>query len=227
MHRWLESHIGLESVEIQRNNTNRLKSLINELSVDRLTQSIGYRTISFQSHKGHGVINLIYFIKAENSAETKEFVLRVTNPWLRWVSRLSRNEATVLDIIQRWNAECQDPERHILAPKIVSFSSDAATSILGCEYSLAEKLPGINGKIAIHGLNLEQRRVLWKDILRFHRNLATIPAEFVFQGKTEAEINQLKKTIGSFCSGLKGLGAVLVDGHCFGPSASHFRIGQD
>lgn len=224
MDRWLKSHTGLESVENQRRNTDRLKSLINEHSVSRLTESVGYRMISFEKHKGHGVINMIYFIKTENSTGTQEFVLRVTNPWLRWVGRLSRNEATVLDIIQRWNSSCQDPERRILAPKIVSFSSDAATSILGCEYSLAEKLPGINGEIAIHRLNLEQRRVLWKDLLRFHCNLAAIPAEFIFEGKTETEVNELKKMIGSFSNGLNGLGAVLVDGHCFGPSASYATL---
>lgn len=198
----------------------RLKNILDRItveSVDRLTRTVGFKTLSLKSHdKSQGVINCIYFVTVEHleSGLNSELVLRVTNPWKRWTRIMQSNEAKILEIINRWNDTCQNEELCIPVPKLISFSADASTSILGCEYSLVTKVGGINAAdVKLEEWTHEQRQVLWKDFLRVLTALKSIPADFVFQGVSPDLIPTFAKTFQSFGSLPHASAPLLQDGH--------------
>jgi hypothetical protein len=218
----ISSHGKPESIDSQMQSILNLVSLITIDSVNRLTETLGYKTVKLvRFTEPHGVINMIYFVTVENNAERLEWVLRVTNPWEIWTGRLPMNESTILNIIGRWNDSCIEAERRIPVTKILSFSADASTSLLGCEYSLGEKIAGSNLEASIKMLGHAQRHTLWKDYLRIQKNLCSIPASFVFNGVSEPfELERLSTSIGSFCNGPNTLGPIIRDGSAIGPSKS-------
>jgi len=208
-----------ESVLQQDTNLLRILSSINIGSVDRVTQSFGYKTISVKHLKDSaGVINAIYFVTAESSTDRREFVLRVNNPWNRWTSSMQRNESFVLRLLERWNASCGTEKLRIPAPKMVSSSSDAVTSLLGCEYSLHEKMDGVIALEAFVHMNFDQRQVLWRDWLEIMQALKSLPVAFVFEGMGRTEVDRVSKMIGSFSRMPVELGPIIRDGPGIGPS---------
>ena len=211
--------IPLETVLEQDSKLLRILSTITVESVNRVTRSFGYTTLSIRRlENSNGVINAIYFVEAESNGRRREFVLRVTNPWLRWQHSMQRNESFVLRMLERWNAACTSDELRIPAPKMVSSSSDAATSLLGCEYSLHEKMDGENASDVVKSLNMDQRRVFWQDWLRIIGAIRSIPAAFVFDGMTGAELDRASNMTGSFSKMPDGLGPIIRDGPGLGPS---------
>lgn len=211
--------IPLETVLEQDAKLLRILSTITVESVNRVTRSFGYTTLGVKRlENSNGVINAIYFVEAESNETRREFVLRVTNPWIRWQNSMQRNESFVLHMLERWNATCTSEESRIPAPKMVSSSSDAATSLLGCEYSLHEKMDGENASDVVKTLNMDQRRVFWQDWLRIIGAMRSIPAAFVFDGMSGAELDRASNMIGSFSRMPAGLGPIIRDGPGLGPS---------
>lgn len=128
--------------------------------VEFLLLALGYDLVDWRLHdKSTGVINRIYFLdvrqqansctkdeKKELSSEShvveerlvdvlESFVLRICNPHKFWERGRCESEVAVLKYVKEHTA--------IPVPKIHSYSFDKSTSLLGCEYILMDRVPGV------------------------------------------------------------------------------------
>ena len=208
-------------------------------SVDSLTRTLGFQTLSMKRLTNSlGSINVIFFIcvrrlateqrdgaaaaaeAEEDEVTATEWVLRVTNPWRMWTHHMQGNEAYLLNRIGEWNRltvagrnhsnvgsderSDNDPynlQDHCVIPvaTVLSFSSDAQTSPLGCEYSLVTKMPGSNAEEVMDAFDTPKRRVMWGDWMGIVREMQSIPAEFMFSGAA-VDPSECATYIGTFGS---------------------------
>ena len=177
-------------------------------NVQRLLDSIQLEAKSLQFlDQDEGVINMIFVVEAvcKSSKEPISLILRVSNPYRYWKRRKQDNEIQCLNLIHRWNAF--NPQSIIPVPRIYAYSSDAATSILGCEFSLVQKMSGINGS-RIYQLDLESKKRFWKDYMDVLQSIRSIPASLAFGDQCENT-----NVFGTFQFGAKTAGPLIVDTH--------------
>lgn len=67
--------------------------------------------------------------------QNEELALRIYNPHRFWENLRSQNEASLLKYLNK--------STKIPVPKVLSHSSDRSTSLLGCEYLLMNRIPGV------------------------------------------------------------------------------------
>ena len=65
----------------------------------------------------------------------EELVLRIYNPHRFWGNLRSQNEVSLLKYLNK--------STKIPVPKVLSHSSNRSTSLLGCEYLLMNRIPGV------------------------------------------------------------------------------------
>lgn len=207
---------GLETVESQDRKILRLQKLVTIEAVNSITAPLGYTTKSIRRLlSAHGVINLVYIVTAQAASETVELILRVTNPRSEWAHLMQRNEVNALDLIHRWNMICKDETKHISVPVVLSYSDNAETSLLGCEYSLVTKMPGTNAEDAIESMSEEKKLVLWKDWLRITKSIESIPISLIL-GPNHSSESALQIGSLSYLSEHR-LGPIIRDGPAVGP----------
>ena len=126
-----------------------------QLTTDKikiLLESINYEYIQMNFFKNTlGVINKIYIIEVKEkkiSFNKKELILRINNPHLFWKKRRNQNEVSIMKYIKQ--------NTIIPVPEILSYSNDPLKSILGCEYILMEKVPGIILSNIIDKINADE-----------------------------------------------------------------------
>ena len=111
---------------------------LNDENITKLIESIDLIFIkSILNIQTNGVINMICFIEVKDLSENRsELVLRISNPHKFWKNRRCRNEVGFMKYLNQ--------NTKIPVPKILSFSFNPQTSLIGCEYILMEKISGEN-----------------------------------------------------------------------------------
>jgi len=106
-------------------------------------------------------------VKAAESQQPQELILRVqnTHSWRR--RRVTENEVAVM----RWVSLHDVP----LVPQVLAFSADASTSPLGCEFILMEKIQGQSLSQTWHKLSVEERSRYMEQLRAWLARLRAVP----------------------------------------------------
>jgi aminoglycoside phosphotransferase (APT) family kinase protein len=128
-------HPGLKSAE-----WSQITYKLNFNNLNQILNAIFYELISFQpfSLSDQKFINKIYLVKGvkkDLTKQTTEFVLKIINPQEFFGNRRAFYEALTLNSLKQLT--------NLPVPYVFDYSNDSATSRIGCEYILMEKLEGV------------------------------------------------------------------------------------
>lgn len=109
-------------------------------NLELLLSSIGFDLIDFGIFDdAKGAIQKIYLVKVIacgcGSDGERDLILRIYNPHKFFEKRRCQNEVAILSHLKNFTS--------VPVPKIFSFSYEKSESILGCEFVLMERVPGI------------------------------------------------------------------------------------
>lgn len=115
---------------------------VTESNVEILLKSIGLRLVEFGIFpNAKGAMQKIYLIKAtalnddDDEKPEQELILRIFNPHKFLEKRRCQNEVAIMSHLKKFTS--------IPVPMIYSFSYDKSESVLGCEFILMERVPGV------------------------------------------------------------------------------------
>ena len=153
---------------------------VNEVNVSqRIASLFNLKMIKMREKTtGHGVINKIFFIKAQEDKQlgnpttnARKFVLRISNPH-RWWKGNSEYQITVMKLAKE--------NTKIPVPTILDYSYNQSTSYFGCEYILMECCSGFHFDDPIVTKFFEENEEKKKI---FYQNLSEIYSEFYEMGE--------------------------------------------
>jgi hypothetical protein len=130
----------LESCSFKQQNE-EMKKVLDSLNNEKfkcLAESVG-----FKLKKGHifqhdnGIVNSIFVLNVEDDQfNQKQLFLKIADTHHFFKTKKVTNEVGVLNYLFK--------NTNIPVPKVLSFSNDSRTSLIGCEYILLEKVEGQN-----------------------------------------------------------------------------------
>ena len=197
-------HAVLKNISLESVNSLANTRGFGVLSLKRLTESVGSINAIFivrvqrlaSTDRGASAVD----DEGEQALE-EDWILRVVNPWKMWTRHMQGNEAFILNRIGEWNrltladGRPDDMADHtptrgsqqghnciIPVATVLSYSNDASTSPLGCEYSLVTKMPGSNAEDVMDTFDISKRKAMWKDWFNIIREMGAISPEFMFRG---------------------------------------------
>lgn len=116
-------------------------SRLTRSSLERLLDTIGFDIIHYHYFaKSTGVINKIFVLDVRRQGTTddeerREMILRIVNPHKFWEHGRNENEVAVLKYLAK--------NTSIPVPKIWSYCIDKSISLIGCQYILMDRMPGV------------------------------------------------------------------------------------
>lgn len=113
-------------------------SRLTRSSLGRLLDTIGFDLINYHYFaKSAGVINKIFAldVQRQGTEQRDQMILRVVNPHKFWEHGRNENEVAVLKYLAK--------NTSIPVPKIWSYCIDKSISLIGCQYILMDRMPGV------------------------------------------------------------------------------------
>eukprot|EP00698_Gefionella_okellyi_P000646 TRINITY_DN1056_c0_g1_i3.p1 TRINITY_DN1056_c0_g1~~TRINITY_DN1056_c0_g1_i3.p1 ORF type:complete len:402 (-),score=73.96 TRINITY_DN1056_c0_g1_i3:4144-5349(-) len=146
------------SLQEQEDELRRISGAVNQQFISELLRSLNMCFIHMSKHESEGVINEIFFVTATNAEDdVVELVLRIANPHTFSKRRKTCSEVAVMNYVRS--------KTNLPVPRVLSYAADSSSSILGCEYILMEKLPGVLLKTHKQQLSKPEKQLFWSAIV--------------------------------------------------------------
>ena len=183
-----------------------IESIISQLCIENINKVLvpfHLHCVCFERLQTSGRINILYSLKTQTTDSAQiDLILKLSNPHRYWKRCGTQNEVYAMRYVHE--------KTNIPVPKVLDYSDDSSSSLLGCEFILMEKVYGHTLESVIEAMTDNILTVTIAEMMNYIRQLRELPLPHTDR-------------IGSFISEEMDVGGLLHDG----PSLVSFGTPRD